>query len=705
MAKKENFNEMGFDNILQSDEIDYLPWPECVKVRPDTYIGGVDRLSMNVLLREIYDNSADECYKSANKVVIDRNFNGLALVGDNGRGISIEYNKKVPGVISADLSISSMHSGAKFPKGKGQEKLSTSGKNGVGSSCVNALSTDYILLSWITPLNWDKSTPEVKALWESCGPRSKKELFYIVWYKQGVKHFEGAMKKKDIEAMLFGHLPSYKEIPAGLSTVVMFSPDPDIFKESAEFASSNGLTMAQAMELPTENMQYFLLIQEKFLKKKVRVFVDGNLVDRSGFVGFDNEFIKTVKPSDDTLNAKVDFFISFDANCEIGPSTLRNRKANYYGSVNGLAVNSGIHLNWIEECYCAALKKAFEIDIPDRFLPGGLRLCVVARAGETSFSSQTKEDLKGIPGLTKDDLEPIVKEFQKIFKSDPEYWNKQVSRLLEYADSMKSLSASAISNRMMTNAGSNGGFLYKGERIKGFADATIADSKSRELFLCEGLSAGGGLKSGRVNDPILGGIANAILPLRGKILNVKDADEARAAENKEIFTYFSVLGCGMGRHNCLTKEGVLGNYEAEEEVLSRYLRYDKIILCTDGDQDGSHIQNLILYSTAKFNPFLITHKKVYICKAPLFYQDGKYFYPGDPLQEGTIFPVGLNQSKSYSRWKGLGSIPKNHVYNSFFNPATRRLVLVTPEDISGGTGLIENLSDRKKLLYDNGVLR
>ena len=254
-------------------------------------------------------------------------------------------------------------------------------------------------------------------------------------------------------------------------------------------------------------------------------------------------------------------------------------------------------------------------------------------------------------------------------------------------------------------AGRSGGgiFIPKGTQLKKFANCTVSDNKIAELWLCEGDSAGAGMKSGRKIDQTLGGIAQAILPLRGKILNVKDSDVSRALQNKEIHTLFTVLGVGIGSNNCLVSENAK-TYEEEEAALDKWLRFHKIVICTDGDPDGSHIQNLLLYLFSKFAPFLITHGKLYIGRAPLFYQNGKYFYPGDPLQPGTIFTIGLDQTKLYSRWKGLGSIPKDQVYNSFFNPATRKLFRVTPEGIDEAMKLVESNEARKKLLVDNGIV-
>ena len=131
--------------FIKSDEIKLLKWPEAIRQRIGMYLGGTDKESVNNMIREIVDNSLDEVQQTADTVVIDCDFNGFYAVMDNGRGISIEYSKDVPDKISADLSISELHSGSKFT----DNKTATIGMNGVGSSSVCACSEDYILMSRI----------------------------------------------------------------------------------------------------------------------------------------------------------------------------------------------------------------------------------------------------------------------------------------------------------------------------------------------------------------------------------------------------------------------------------------------------------------------------------------------------------------------------------------------------------------------------
>ena len=662
-----------FKNLEKADDIKLLKFPDSVRQRIGMYLGGTDAESINNLLREIIDNSIDECQRTADKIFIDRDFNGFNIVADNGRGISIEYNKDAPGIISADLSISALHSGSKFT----DNKSSTVGTNGVGSSAVNAVSEDYILLSKITPLNYDKSLREVYDLWESCGPRSKKDLFYIVWYKKGIKYFEGAAKKSVIEKQLFGHLGTWKEIPSGMSTIVMFNPDPELFTETTK------------MDIPIQNLRYFLLIQEKFYKKKVSIMVEGTEMTSSGFSGYRNEIIKQIIPEDTSMNEVINLFISFEADPELGTKET-------CGSVNSLKVDHGVHISYVEDCFSKALKEAY--GIKHRYLTNGLKLCVVALAAEVTFASQTKEKLKNFTKVKSSDFNPLVKEFQKMFRKDPEYWETHVGKLNYLAESMKSLSAVEKAQKIIDGASGSSMYRSKAEMIPGFSDATAGhgDRWDCELVLCEGQSAAGSLKSGRRSTQF-----HAILPLRGKVKNVSEVDANTMMENKEFYTIFRLIGLGIDENNVTHGCKTVG--EAMEKI-KKHARYGKIILNFDEDSDGSQIRSGMLYAIAKFARFMLDAGMIYYSMGPLFKQNNKFYFPTD-IKPGEYFPSGdFDPKKPFLRYKGLGSLSKMDVYDAYFNPATRKLVQVTTENLEYAMSLVEDINQRKNLLYSAGIL-
>lgn len=539
---------MKKDNINEENEIRVLDPIEAIRTRPGMYIGGVT--NADILIKEIWDNASDESISCSycNKIIIDQNWNGYNLVMDNGRGIPITMSKDKPGQTACDTAVSYTHAGSKF----GDTDIARSGQNGVGSTAVNATSEEFILMSKITEENYDKSIPIVKNLWDKMGPRSKKDLFYIVAYRKGIKFYEGADKLDNIEKMIFSpHGKTYDPLPRGFSTIVMFKPDPEIFES----------TIAN---IPIKNIQYFLLIQEKLYKKKVEVVVNKELINGS-FKPYKFEMFKTIIPADTSKNKSVSVYVTFEVDPELGAKQES-------GSVSGLSVEQGVHINYIESCYEQALINEYKIK--HKFLQNGLKICVIVIAGDVVFSSQTKERLKSISKVKLTDFTEVVKEFQKIFRNNPEYWEEHVAKLNYLAESMKSLSAAEKAQKMIEESQGREMFRSKAELIPGFADATeLKDRWSCELFLTEGLSPASSLKSGRLNP-----LHHAVLPLRGKILNVNGKSVDQALDNKEIFTIFKVIGLGMDINNVTSKAK---SPEEAYELIKKYSRYGKIVIATD----------------------------------------------------------------------------------------------------------------------------
>ena len=544
-----------FNNLEKSDDIKLLTFPENIRNRIGMYLGGTD--STDQLLNEIVSNSIDESYIAANVIVIDRNMNGFVCIADNGRGINIEYSDIIRDgkpVIQADLSISELHSGSKFM----DNKNTTIGQFGIGSSAVNAVSENYILMSRITPLNYNKSIKEVYDLWESSGPRSKKDLFYIVWYKKGYKYFEGAMKKADIEKMVFTggkRKITYKELPTGMSTIVLYQPDPDIFEPKALKA-----------ELPIKTLKYFLLIQEKFYKKKITIDLEGTTMTSADFDRYQFEFMKRIVPEDTSSNEFVDLYVTFETDPTLSTKT-------YTGSVNSLSVDSGVHLTYLENCFAEAIKA--EYGLKHKYLTNGLKLCVVLLASETIFNSQIKEKLKSITKVKPSDFNPVIKEFQKIFRKNPDYWEDYVKRLNFYADSMRHLGAAEKAQKIMDDAAGRGMYKGKSEMVDGFSDATAGpgDRWNCEIYVTEGLSPAGSLKAARKSTKYL-----AVLPLRGRVKNVVNDNANQMMDNKELFTMFKALGLGIDVNN------VTSNCQTPEEaynMIKQKTRFGKLIIATD----------------------------------------------------------------------------------------------------------------------------
>lgn len=652
-----------------SNEIRVLGFPEAIRTRPGMYLGDVSDTTQ--LLVEVIGNIQDEvsACSTCNSAIIDQNWNGYQLCQDSGRGMPIFMSVDKPNQTAMEVALTNIHAGSKF----GSTSDVRVGMNGCGLKACVACSERFIMMSKVTQDNYNKSLPIVEEVWNSYGPRSKKDIYYALFFEKGYKVYEGVDKLDNLEKLIFSsENPQYEPLPRGFNTIVLFRGDPEIFENTSS-------------KLPLRSLQYFLLIQEKLYKRKIELIVNRERLNGI-FKPFKFEIFKTIIPADTSKNKYVTVYTTFETDPELG-------QKQEFGSVMGLDAE-GIHINYIEKCYEDALKNEFKIK--HKYLTNGLKLCVIVICEDVVFNSQNKERLKSISKVKQSDFGEITKEFQKIFRNNPEYWQEHVARLNYLADSMKSLSASEKAQKMIDDAQGRNMFKSRVELIEGFSDATGKNRWDCELFLCEGLSPAGSLKSGRHNTQF-----HAVLPLRGKILSVLDKTVDQALDNKEIHTIFKVIGLGMDVNN-VTKDAK--SFEEAYELIKKYSRYGKIVIAVDADPDGEQIKKLILYLFGKFGRFLIDFGMVYQIMSPIFEQGDKKFYPGDPLQDNGIFPIGLDPSKPFFRRKGLGAFNSEDIYDIFYNPATRKLIQVTPDGFDYSMKLTEDIEERKKLLFDAGII-
>lgn len=599
-------------NSNGSDLIRVLEYPENVRSKYGMYLD-----SETSCLREVIDNSTDEVLscKTCNLIVIDTNFNGYNLVSDQGRGIPIFMSPDKPDRTQADVAVSTLHAGSKFVNVD-----SKIGTYGIGVSATNALSSNFWILSKITQDNYDKSLPVVKKFYESLGPRSRKEIFYYAYYEKGYKISEGAGKKSDLEVMIFGS--NYRPLPDNMSTITLFKIDPEIFPNPKT-------------EIPVKNLENFLFIQEKFYNRQISIIANDTVLTSSNIKPYQFEILRTITPADTSKNPYVGVYVTFEVDSSLSPK-------NTTGSINGLVVNNGVHIQYMESCFESALREEYKIKHKTIFQ--GLKMWVIMLVEDPVYDSQIKSRLRSISKVKVSDFQEITKDFIKIFRKNEDYWLSHVTRLNALAESYRSIGAIEKAQKMIDSVTGNNAFRSKQEYVEGFSDATSNDRWNCELFITEGLSASGGLKAGRKSTQY-----HAVLPLRGKILNVKDSTVDEALANKEIFTLLKVIGLGIDANNVTT--GCKTREEAYEKI-RRYSRYGKICIATDEDPDGDHIRILLLYLISKYARFLIDFGLVYIAQSPLYAQNGNYFYSNDPLQPGTPFPIGLDTNKPWHRWKG-----------------------------------------------------
>ena len=543
---------------MDDNKILYLQFPLCIQAKPGMYISSTGREGLNVILREICDNSTDEVGAGyGNTVHISNNLDGYCYVADDSsRGMPIRMSADVPDRTEAYLSISELHTSGKFQVGD----IGRVGTHGVGSSAVNALSSIYALLVRVTEQNYKGSIPEVEKAWNEVGPRQRNELYYVVICEKGYKKFESCLLLKDIEKMLYGK-KTKNIIPRGMTTIVLFRPDPDIF-------DCDNLVP----DIPYTNLNYFLLIQQRFFgRKKVRVIVDGEDL-KCNFKPFKYEIATTIKPKDpESPNKEVGVYLTFEADPELGKTDK-----DMFASVNGLDCKTGFHVNLAKAVFKSAIRSQYKITHEDALQ--GLRFGTIILANDCIFSSQTKDSMRSITKVKMEDFNSLVKEIEKIFKKNPEYWDLHFEKVNQFWDAHRNIGAIERAEKMMDSSSGSSFYKSRSGLVKGFSDATCSDRSKCSLFLCEGDSPAGSLKSGRRS--VNGSLLEGILPLRGKILNVSDVDINRALENKEISTIFSVIGVGIQEKNVTTG---CKTWEEAHEKLMRYSRFSKICISCDAD--------------------------------------------------------------------------------------------------------------------------
>lgn len=536
----------------EEQTIEYLPFPDCIRKRVGVYLGSADKAACSTCLREITDNATDEISAGfGNTIHVSSDFNGWNYVADNGRGIPIRMSKDVPEKTEAYLSISELHSSGKFNTGG----VGRVGLNGLGSSAVNAVSDRYVLLIRVTESNWEGSIPEVTSAWRD---HSRGELYYIVACEKGQKVYENCLRLKDIEKILFRGIKDYQPIPKGMSTLVFFKLDSEIFEESTK------------PEVPVTNLNYFLLIQRQFFgRKDIKVLIDGVSLE-CRFNPYRFEVVKTITPKDPlSPNKEVGIYLTFEADPELKDNS-------FFASVNGLDCRLGYHVNLTKNLFKAAFKDLYKVS--HEYVLEGIRFGVIILANECVYSSQVKENLKSISKVKADDFLPVVKEIEKILKKNSDYWDLHIEKVNALYDSRRNIGAIEKAEKMINASSGTAFYKNKSNLVDGFSDATLKNRWDCELYIVEGNSPAGSLKSGRKAEN--GGLKQAVLPLRGKVLNVSNIEIDRALENKEISTLFSILGVGIQEKNVTSGATT---WEEAQELLMKHSRYSRICLACDAD--------------------------------------------------------------------------------------------------------------------------
>ena len=582
---------------------------EAVRKRPGMYIGSTDKRGLHHLVWEIVDNSIDEIingYGNHIKIVLHKD--GSITIADNGRGVPTgmhESGKSTPEVIYTIL-----HAGGKFEEGN--YKVS-GGLHGVGASVVNALSR------WMD----------------------------VIIYRDGVISNIRFKDGGNVESPLKTIGTTNKT-----GTIVTFMPDYDIFK-NCSFSYTTIIERMQESAFLIPNVTIDVIDEDS--KKETKFHYENGLVDFVDFINDGKNTLNKVLYFSGTKNGiEVDVALQYTDTYNENIISFVNNVKTVDGGTHEVGFKTGITKAFNDYVKSNNLIKGKDAAFDGSDVREGLSAVINLRIPENllQFEGQTKGKL-GTPEA-RSITENVTYENLKFFLEE----NKEVAlNIVDKASKSKMAREAARKAREEARNGKGKNKVEKNLSGK-LAPATSKNPKINELFLVEGDSAGGSAKGGRDRK------FQAILPLRGKVINAEKANVTEMLKNEEINTIIHTIGAGLG---------------AEFDVKDS--NYDKVIIMTDADVDGSHIQILLLTFFYRFMRPLIEAGKLYIAKPPLYKLDygKKHFYAYSDEERFKI--VSENPGKpDISRNKGLGEMNAEELWDTTMNPETRSLIRVNIYD-------------------------
>jgi DNA gyrase subunit B len=589
-------------------DITVLKGLEAVRRRPAMYIGDVGPRGLHHLVHEVVDNSIDEAmagFCDHIKVVLKED--GAVEVTDNGRGIPVDMHptqKKS----ALEVVMTMLHAGGKFDH---QTYKVSGGLHGVGVSVVNALSIEL--------------TVEVM----------RDGIIFRQSYRRGDP--TGPLEKAGTTKKT--------------GTRTTFKPDPEIF---SKITFSFDVLAARLRELAFLNRGIKIDLAEEGSDRKLSFEYKGGL---GAFVEYLNEnknplFKKPVYVQRTKDNIEIEVALQYN-------DTYQENIFSYVNNIN--TIEGGTHLVGFKAALTRSINnygaknnllKNVNFTIQGEDTREGLTAVIAVRVPEPQFEGQTKTKLgnSDVKGIVESGLGEALAEF---FEENPPVARRIVEKVIA-AGQAREAARKARDLTRRKSALDSGGLPGK------LADCALSDPASCEIYIVEGDSAGGNAKQGRDRR------FQAILPLKGKILNVEKAREDKILSNEEIRTMITALGAGFGE-----------TFDAEKA------RYGKIIIMTDADVDGSHIRTLLLTFFFRHMKSLIEQGKVYIAQPPLFRlkkgQKEVYAY-SDEERDRLMKEMGGERGIGIQRYKGLGEMNPEQLWKTTMDPETRTLLLVDLED-------------------------
>jgi len=625
-----------------ADSITVLEGLEAVRKRPGMYIGGVGTRGLNHLIYEIMDNSVDEHLAGfCSTIWITLEKNGSCTVKDNGRGIPVEMHKK--GVSAERVVMTMLHAGGKFDN---SSYKTSGGLHGVGSSVVNALS--------------EKLTVKV------C--------------RDGKIYEDTYSKGKPLTKLVNGLLPVIgKSRETGTET--NFIPDPEIFEKTKFKADWLKSRLHETAYLNPDLTIYYEDKREGEEDKET-------FHEPEGIIAYVTELNKGKSPVHQPVYFKGK---SDNVEVECAFQFVDAFEENILGFCNNIyTAEGGTHLTGFKtsftqlvNSYAKALGilKDKDVNFTGADTRNGMTAVIAVKHPDPIFEGQTKTKLASADA-TKSTFTVTTDELTRFFDRNVE----TVKAIIGCAE--KSAKIRKAEEKAKTNMLSKSKFSF--DTNGKLANCESRDPSQCEIFIVEGDSAGGSAKTARNR------MYQAILPIRGKILNVEKASMDKVLSNAEIKTMINAFGCGFS-------EGYGNDFDISK------LRYNKIVLMTDADVDGSHIDTLLLTFLYRFMPELILDGHVFIAMPPLYKVvpkkgEGQYLYDDKSLEK--YRSSHKDGDFTLQRYKGLGEMDADQLWETTLNPENRVLKRVAIEDARMASEMTEllmgtDVGPRRDFIHDH----